>query len=162
MTQVNYNLTGIADNKMRAQIGAVCIHWSLLELMVERVIANLGGSSQIVTYTEDLAHRLDTLKKLAKAKLSANDVEDLRKIRSEISRLKEERHRIVHGLWGLDTNGNIASIFPRTKSQKLEKPMTTQDVRTVKLEIWQANAELKKFADLSKSPALAWPRKPKR
>jgi hypothetical protein len=54
-------LTGVADRAMREQIGAVCIYWSLLELMVERVIANLEGRPGVATYNDDITRRLESL-----------------------------------------------------------------------------------------------------
>ena len=65
-------ISGLANSKMREAIGAVCVHWSLLELMVERVIANLEGNPSVVTYKSDLAHRLGDLKVTAKRQVITN------------------------------------------------------------------------------------------
>ena len=95
-------ISGLADAKMRGQIGAVCVHSSLLELMVERVLANLQGKAGMVSYSEDLAHRLDTLKAVAKAStLSDYDKKTIVQIIGRIKTLLNDRHRVIHGLWRL-------------------------------------------------------------
>ena len=145
---------GLADSKMREAIGAVCVHWSLLELMVERVIANLKESPGTVTYEGDLAHRLDDLKAAAKQTLDQEDRERISEIAGFIKKLKEERHRIAHGLWALDHEGNFYSIFYRDKAGRPDRPATCEDIRAVKLLIWEAHEALSPFAGPGKFVGL--------
>lgn len=156
------HISGLADSKMREAIGAICVHWSLLELMVERVIANLNGDSRAVTYKADLAHRLDDLKKAAKSLTPSLTPEKRNRI-SEISgfikKVKEERHRAVHGLWCLDSSGNFKSLFPRDASGHMERDMDFVELRQIKLRIWQAHEALRPFADFSQAPVLSSPHK---
>ncbi len=55
-----------ADEFTRYQIAGVTIHWSILELTVERVIDALQGGSGVVEYTDTVERRVDLMKKLAK------------------------------------------------------------------------------------------------
>ena len=150
-------ISGLADSKMREAIGAVCVHWSLLELMVERVIANLQGNPSAVTYQSDLAHRLDELKALAKRQLCPEQQARISEIAGFIKKLKSERHRIVHGLWALDTSGNFISLFPRDASGHIGKARHQGDIREIKLLIWQAHEALRPFADFEQSVELSSP-----
>lgn len=152
-------ISGLANHDMREAIGAICVHWSLLELMVERVIANLEGRPGTVTYTKDLSHRLDDLKAVAKAKLPKDRRQRLSQIIGFIKDLKEERHRAAHGLWGMDDDGNFISLFPRDASGRIEQPTDREELRNIKRQIWDAYGALGPFVDLSKSVVLASPHK---
>ena len=61
---------------IRERIGAISVHWSVLELMVERVIATLEGNPGIVTYEKKLARRLEDLKKLARKTRPTDEAKD--------------------------------------------------------------------------------------
>lgn len=128
--------------------------------MVERVIANIEGNSGVVTYKSDLAHRLDELKKAAKANLCSDQSHRISEIAGFIKVLKEERHRIAHGLWGLSADGNFISIFPRDATGHVGKPMDANDMREIKRLIWQAHQALSPFADLGQSVELSLRRTP--
>lgn len=156
------HISGLADSKMREAIGAVCVHWSLLELIVERVIANLKGDSSTAEYISDLAHRLDDLKTAAKAHLSAEDSERISEIAGYIKKIKEERHRVAHGLWAVERDGSFVSLFPRDATGNIPRPMDTEEIRGIKLRIWEAHQALKPFADLSQPVVLASPHKRKK
>ncbi len=65
-----YSITKLASGPMREQIAGVVIHWTMLELTVERVIANLEGRRGEVKFEQNLDPRLGSLKKLARKKLS--------------------------------------------------------------------------------------------
>lgn len=154
----------IANPQMRQAIGGVCVHWAILELSVERVISNLRGDPGVVTYQEDMGHALDTMKKLAREsehliQEQKNEIVDLA---GKIKTLAQERHRVVHGLWGMDTAGQIHSLFPRSKPHEMPgRPMTEAEVVEIKRRVWRTGKALQKFASATQSVALAWPRKPK-
>lgn len=151
----------IADEPLRGAIGALCVHWALLELSVERVIANLKGNPGIVTYSEDLGHRTDTLKRLAKASsaLLAGESNTLCILASEIKKLCHERHRYVHGLWGLDIDGSLINIFPRAKDGAPARPATPAAIRLVKLRAFSLHKQLLTFVDSTRVVALPSRRK---
>ena len=113
-----FHLTKLAGNPMREQIAGVVIHWSLLELTVERVIANLEGRHENVKFEGGLVERLTLLKRLAKRKLSEKQAAEIVEIAGEIKTLTNQRNRVVHGLWGLDEKGELASIYYREKRGK--------------------------------------------
>lgn len=155
----SFEITGLAHSKMREAIGAICVHWSLLELMVERVIAQLEDHPRSVTVKEDITRRLPVLKNLAK-KLPPGAANKLRELAGEIKTLKDERHRPVHGLWGFDEHGNIHSIYFRDSAGQPDKPMSTNDMRQIKLKIWNLYQRLEKFAPLKEPAVPASPRTP--
>jgi hypothetical protein len=157
-------ITALADMAMRQEIGAVCVHWSLLELMVERVIANLQGTPGIATYQEDLGHRRRTLKKIANKHLSLSEAQKatIRAAAGDIKILAEERHRIIHGLWGMNARGEVVSIFPRTDKKPQARPMDREAIRAVKLQTFRVIKQLEPFADREAAVALAYQRKPPR
>jgi hypothetical protein len=154
------NLTGLADRAMREQIGAVCIHWSLVELMVERVIANLEGRPGIVTYDDDVTRRLRLLKQLARKHLSVDLADQIATIAGAVKELREDRHRIAHGLWGIDETNTIVSIYPWAKNEPRGKAIDAKEIREIKLRIWRVYQQLQPFADHGRSLALASRRKP--
>lgn len=142
------HISGLADKDMRAAIGAVCVHWSLLELMVEYTIADLEGRIARVVYTEDITRRLEVLKTLAWAKLPAEQAQYIAETSGYIKTISEDRHRAVHGLWAMDTEaGNIVSIYPRAKRDDHAKPYVIDDLRETKRKIWDAYLRLRRFAD---------------
>jgi hypothetical protein len=112
-------ITGL-DRAMREQIGGVCVYWSWLELMVERVIAKLEGKPGVVTYDgkPDFAGRLRKLRKLAETHATpvfGAEIHkaEIHKILDRIENLRPHRHRVVHGLWGIDeTNAVVWNIQP--------------------------------------------------
>lgn len=140
-----YSVTKLASSDMREQIASVVIHWSMLELVVERVIANLEGQGGIVTFKENLPQRLTSLKKLAKARLPSEQAIEISRISGDIKILSDERHRVVHGLWGLDANGDVVSIYHRHKRGTRDRPMNAQHIRQIKLLIWDKIRRLRKF-----------------
>ena len=153
--KAEFQISSLADKPMREAIGAICVHWSLLELMVERVIATLEGNPRTVRYTSDLAHRLHDLKAAAKKHLCPEKRNRISEIAGFIKKVGKERHRVAHGLWALDASGNFMSIFPRDESGHVGKPMDTKEMRKIKLLIWQAHEALKPFADLGQSVELS-------
>jgi hypothetical protein len=127
----------VTDSGMREQIGGVCVHWALLEMMVELVIANLEGKPNEVTYPDNLSRRLKTLKSLAgKSTLLEQEKAEICEVASQIEAIVDERHRVVHTLWAKDENGVIYSIHPWSKDRKKQgKPLHDEDVRKIKLRI---------------------------
>lgn len=156
------SLTKLVNHKIRGQIGAVCVHWGLLELAVERVIANLRGDPGIVTYEEDVGHRLDTLKALAKEKLAPDVAAEISEIAGEIKNVGHERHRVVHCLWAMDKDGEVISVFARSKIDDPSKPMDAEAVRQVKLRIWRVIKRLMKFVGPEKRAVLPSRRRSKK
>jgi ribosome biogenesis SPOUT family RNA methylase Rps3 len=144
-------ITGLSDRAMREQIGAVCIQWSLLELMVERVIANLQGDRNVVAFNGSVTDRIKFLEKLARKRLPKS-AEKIAAIASTIENLSAERHRVVHGLWAIDEDNAIVwSIVLGAKSpQPRAKQMETKAIRDLKLRIWQTYQQLEQFADQGK------------
>src|SRR5262249_52484136 len=141
-------ISAIADEKLRGAIGALCVHWALLELAVERVIANLEGNPQVIAYSEDLAHRTETLKDLAKSSgLTPAQKTTLCSLASDIKQLGHDRHRYVHCLWGLDASGNLISLFPRTKVGEQGEPASAAQIRQTKLKTWQLTKKLLQFVE---------------
>lgn len=120
--------------------------------MVERVISKIDPrrpDNALLTVREDIDRQLDRLKKLAHGKLPSAQVEEIRAIVGRIKTLKQERHRVVHGLWGIDPNGDVASIYFRDKSGTVMKTRTAPDLQRLKLDIWQEYLALEKIAPLN-------------
>jgi hypothetical protein len=146
-------ITGLSDKRaMREQIGAVCIHWSLLELMVERLIANLQGNRNVVTYHAPIKTRIEVLEKLARKHLPAS-ADKIAAIARTIKDLTAERDRVVHGIWGIDEANAPMRMSLHLKAKKGKpraRPMETEDIRDLKLRIWQTYRQLEQFADRGK------------
>ena len=149
----------LKDRMIRERIGAISVHWSVLELMVERVIATLEGNPGIVTYEKKLARRLEDLKELAKTR-PTDEAEELVTIAGDIKSLSHKRHRAIHGLWGLDTKGRLLSQYPTARNGQVEKTMTPDDLKQLKLQIWRKGIRpLGKFAPFHVPTELASRRK---
>ena len=66
------------------------------------------------------------------------------------------------GLWGMDSEGRLNSVFPRSKPHDPPgRIMPVDDITEVKRSIVRVGKDLRKFVDATKSVALAWPRKPR-
>lgn len=152
-------ISALADKHMRNQLGALCVHWALLELIVERVIAAWEGRGGKVEYKKDLAKRLPRLKELAREKLPVEQATAVENIASQIHALGHRRHHVVHGLWGIDENGNFYSVHPRTKLQKVAVPQNAQTIREIKLEAHRLFLALEEFAPPTAHIVLALPNK---
>jgi hypothetical protein len=140
-----------ADDFTRSQIAGVTIHWSVLELMVERVIDSLKGGSGIVEYSDSVERRVDAMKKLAKLSttLTADQLAHLLKIASAILAMREHRDRVVHGLWTMGSDGKLGSFHPWAKNNRPSKPLDGDMIREIKLRIFALHRELEKFIDSS-------------
>jgi hypothetical protein len=153
-------LTGLSDKAMREEIGAVCIYWSLLELIVERVIADLEHHTGTVVYKPYFKGRLERLEKLAKRKLPSATANEISKIKGAIEDLIADRDRVVHGLWVMDDAKGILSVhFGARLPEPREKRALTQDIRQIKKRIFQTYQQLEPFAGRTKSVAVAPRRK---
>jgi hypothetical protein len=145
-------LTVLRDSAMREQIGAVCVYWSLLELMVERVIADLERKPGRVSYKTALTRRLEKLKTLAGEHLPGHAAE-IDEIADQISELSKDRHRVVHGLWAIDeTNAIVWAIRLGAKlPEPREKQMQLEQIRQIKFRIWETYKRLEPFGGRGKS-----------
>ena len=147
-----HRITKLTTGPMREQIAGVVIHWTMLELTVERVIANLEGRRGTVRFEQNLDRRLKPLKQLAKKKLPKEQAAEIVEIAGEIKALINERNRVVHGLWGLDDKGELTSIYYREKRGDRSRPMNSHDVRQIKLETWDKIRRLRRFEPQALSP----------
>ena len=147
-----YSITKLARGPMREQIAGVVIHWTMLELTVERVIANLKGRRDTVRFEQNLDRRLKPLKQLAKKNLPKEQAAEIVEIAGGIKALINERNRVVHGLWGLDDKGELTSIYYREKRGNRSRPMNSHDVRQIKLETWDKIRRLRRFEPQALSP----------
>lgn len=147
-----HRITKLTTGPMREQIAGVVIHWTMLELTVERVIANLEGRRGTVRFEQNLDRRLKPLKQLAKKKLPKEQAAEIVEIAGEIKALINERNRVVHGLWGLDDKGELTSIYYREKRGNRSRPMNSHDVRQIKLETWDKIRRLRRFEPQALSP----------
>ena len=147
-----HRITKLTTGPMREQIAGVVIHWTMLELTVERVIANLEGRRGTVRFEQNLDRRLKPLKQLANKNLPKEQAAEIVEIAGEIKALINERNRVVHGLWGLDDKGELTSIYYREKRGNRSRPMNSHDVRQIKLETWDKIRRLRRFEPQALSP----------
>jgi hypothetical protein len=153
----------VTDPEMREQIGGVCVHWALLEMMVELVIANLEGKPNEVTYPDNLSRRLKTLKGLAeRSTLQEQEKAEICEVASQIEATVDERHRVVHTLWAKDENGIVYSIHPWSKDRRKQgKPLHNEDVPKIKLHIRNLAKRLTPFVPKTHEVVLNRSQKPR-
>lgn len=131
-----YRIPNLVPGPIKTRIGEVCVQWSILELQVERLIWHLSGvgpkEGRLITAKEDITPRLKRLKKLAAEKLIATEAEEIRKLAGDIKEAKKDRHRVVHGLYGVDAHNAFHAINYREKAPKgLAHPVTDAYLRGI-------------------------------
>src|SRR5688572_22043298 len=125
-------IRALVDPGLRGVIGGVCIHWALLELTVERVLSYIDGTHGLLRYESDLGQNLQRLSQVVEScdKLDASQKSHIRELVDQIRSVRDERHRVTHGLWGKDEDGTIHSVFPALRRNvDPMKPMTIEDIR---------------------------------
>lgn len=155
-----FDVRAPSDRSLRNAIGGVCIHWALLELSVERVLSHLEEGSAVLRYNAQLGGNLAKLSKLVdlSSKLTDAQKQDLSNVIAKVREISEERHRVVHGLWGTDENGMLHSIFPNISRKAVPtKPMSVEDIRQVKLRILEVGKRLRNYVDSSSEVRILWP-----
>lgn len=101
-----FKITAPMTPGLREAIGAVCVHWALLELMIERVVAFQTKQSIDVAYDNDFGGNMDLLENYRKKRRRTLDPAVAAKWAELIEagrKLAKERHRIVHG-FGASSN----------------------------------------------------------
>ena len=146
---------------LRDAIGSVCVHWALLEFVVERVIAFQTRQSIEVTYERDFGGNMAFLEKYLKDNpgLGPVLVEEWVSLIKEGRRLAKERHRIVHGLWHVEGD-TIISFFPELKSKgrkiDAEQRMTVEGIHEFKRSLFKLGRLWAQFASPSDEAKLKW------
>ena len=156
-----FEIRAITDEGYREAIGGVCIHWALLELTVERVLANLESGSTLLRYDAQLATNLDRLSALVETStaLAIDQREKLRQLLTEVKSTRDERHRLVHGLWGRDANGVVHSIFPAiSRKPDPARPISVDDIRQTKRRIFRLGKRLRAYVNPSEQVQIKWER----
>ncbi len=156
--QINYDFHAPLTEGLRDAIGAVCMHWGLLELMLERVVAFQTNYSTEVQFTSDFSKNLEALERRIKQE-DAQPI--LRQVVQELvdkaRELREDRHRIAHGLWHIAANGDIISFFPQLKRKVVpERTMTIEQIHDIKRAIFDLSMRFRQFAEASDSVILHW------
>jgi len=152
-------IRALTDPGLREAIGGVCVHWALLELTVERVLSYLEGAKGLLRYESDLGNNLQRLLALAESsdKLDTTQKFEIRHLVEQVRCLRGERHRVTHGLWGKDDDGTLQSVFPALRRNvDPMKPMTTEDVRRVKLQIFFIGKALRAYVDPLDVVRIKW------
>jgi hypothetical protein len=152
-------IRALTDPGLREAIGGVCVHWALLELTIERVLSHLAGDGGVLRYESDLGNNLQRLLSMAEDSQTLDEAQksEIADLVGKIRSLRNERHRITHGLWGKDDIGAIHSIFPALK-RNVEPvvPITIEDIRTVKLATFFLGKALRKYVDPSDQILIRW------
>jgi|SRR5688572_8108041 len=152
-------IRALTDPGLREAIGGVCVHWALLELTVERVLSHLTGEGGVLLYESDLGKNLERLLTLTEASnsLDATQKSEIRNLVGDVRSLRNERHRIVHGLWGKDGNGYIHSVFAAIKRDvEPVVPITVEDIRQVKLKVIFLGKALRNYVDPADQIVIKW------
>jgi hypothetical protein len=153
-----FYVTKLAKGPMREQIAGMIIHWTQLELTIERVISNLQGKKGKVEIGKKIGRQLKKLEGLAGAKLPADQAADIQSHIDEIKQLVNLRNRVVHGLWGLDENGKLYSLYYHDSNNEQLREMNHGDVRQIKLRTWKKIKYLRNYEEIDvpkKKPAEA-------
>ena len=106
-------ISPLVSGNVCTHIGRICVYWSNLELVVERLIWHLDGKTpkegRPITAKENIDPRLKRLKKLSKQVMTPEDALKITAISSDIKAVKRARNWAVHGLYGR----SLRSAFKR-------------------------------------------------
>src|SRR5262245_2070935 len=111
------DIRALIDHGLREATAGVCIHWALLEPTADGVLSYFENTGGLLRYESDLESNIKRLSALIEAtdKLEANQRTEIRELVGQIRSVRDDRHRVVHGLWGKDGDGAIQSVFPALK-----------------------------------------------
>jgi hypothetical protein len=139
--------TDISDAQLQA-IGKVAVNWSLLEFLINRVIADLLSitpkEGRIVVSAMNLRPRLDILRLLAELHdWPEVELESLKKVTERIDKAREQHNLIVHGLWVEDNAGcpylvKYTGKKGRNRSSGEYVRMKIDDINTIAQEVASA------------------------
>jgi hypothetical protein len=152
-------IRALTDPGLRDAIGGVCIHWALLELTVERVLANLTGERGLLRYEKPLRENLERVELVAGTSTALTEVQkkDVLGLIADVRAISIERHRIAHGLWGKDVNGVVHSVFAAiSRTVPLAKEVKVEDIRQLKLAIILLGKKLRTYVDPSDQVQIRW------
>jgi hypothetical protein len=153
-----FAITAPTTPGLRDAIGAVCVHWAVLELMVERVAAFQTKQSIEVVYENDFGGNMRLLEKHMEGHPAL--VESWTELIKTGRELARERHRIVHGLWHVEEPDTIISFFPelKGKGRKIDpdKRMSVDGIHAFKRSVFKLGQRWRRFADPSDDVRLKW------
>jgi hypothetical protein len=158
----NFTFSAPLTPGLRDAIGAVCMHWSLLELMVERVVAFQTKQSIEVTYEKEFGQNLDALEQHLKDHPDIDPILALQWIWliAQGRKLAKDRHRIVHGLWHVEGDEKIISFFAELKRKKRKidpvQEVAVEGIQELKRAIFQLGQLWRQFAEASDKVRFKW------
>lgn len=134
----------------REYIGSVCVQWGYLELCVERVLAAMRGNGNVVAYEAMIRPNVIAVEtEIPKSNLIEDQKKNLAAALEAIKRLYVDRHRVIHGLWGLASDGEVHSIYFQATKKKREvvpgQRMTLEDLRDIKWKIVNVRRALETY-----------------
>ena len=149
-----FRIFNLVPGPIVAQIGRICVHWSIMELTMERVIWHLSGISpkagRLVTARQNIDPRIKRLKKLARQYLTNEAQEEIYAICRDIKDVQEQRNWAVHGLYGINKHGERFQISYRKDPNGVAKPVNDNSLREVRRAIYRLQIKLEQFLPLPK------------
>jgi hypothetical protein len=129
-------------------IGKVCIHWALLESIVDVALSKLAGFAledsrgAIVTAHMSWPQKMDVLSAIVDAFLADHPhLARFESVKPLLKKAQEGRNRVVHGQWGvLDGKVHKLRLTARGKLKTSIEPIALDEIHAVALDIGRAGA----------------------
>ena len=138
------HLHSLADKAARESLGAVCLHWVTLDLMVERLLANLNGESSTVRCSNRLCQRLEELRDAASRHgLEPEERSRVEDIALELLALHEEWERLLSEAWSMDPG---CVLTPLARGYHKQKGVKAECARRLKANLWRNYRQLQQIA----------------
>ena len=134
----------LADKAARECVGAVFLHWVILDLVTERIIANLQRSPGPVHCSGRLCERLAQLRDmLGDSEMDLDEGRQVEEILYAIVGLHQEWQALLNEAWSLNLD---CVLVPLSRGPNQRKGITAERARRMKAALWQHYRDLQAIA----------------
>ena len=143
------HLQHLADKAARESLGGVVLHWVILDLVVERVHANLRHDSGPVYCTGRPCDRLrDLCHIMHEGELASSDWPRIEEIGTAALELQSEWQALLEKAWGMDAD---CGLIPLSRGYHRPNGIRAEPARRLKSALWHLYWELRQVAALTRS-----------
>ena len=152
-----YRLALSISKGKRMMIGTICVNWSIMEFLVQRIIWNLRNLNEKegreVTGNCDINSWRKMLKDDAKKILKGreDDKKELVSIAGDIKKWQPQRNLLVHAYWSINDEGRLYAVIFREGQLRGPNPMTWKRMEDLNNEILTLISRLYEFLQQGKS-----------
>ena len=134
----------LADKAARECVGAVFLHWAILDLVTERIIANLRRDPGPVHCSGRLCERLTELRDmLGDSRMDLDEGREVEDILSAVLDLQQEWQAMLNEAWSLSVD---CVLVPLSRGPNQRKGITAERARRMKAALWQHYRDLQNIA----------------